>query len=268
KAPMDVTWLAHLYLSDHTKDDLMMALTSPLGHTPWGVVDLWKRYGTHSSNQEGMLRIFRESLHERPGDLRDLRVHLDCVGVAEAEILGVPSDPELVENELVCFQYQRQPRGVLGQTPVKWLVSSLYGSWRDQLSGDLRDYLENVDNRQIAYDLSVCQRIPSVEHKVSLCQDLAATAIDDTRIVGAAKWAVTDPHPWVRRESLKLFSGSRNIAERAIGVTTDRSLYPGFIDLLLEAHCNKADVQPQTHGLTKGERSAVEWATAVDTNMV
>ena len=263
RAPMDVTWLAHLYLADHSKNGLVHALASPLGQTSWGVIDLWKRYGAPGEDKEGALRIIRDSLQDRPDVLRDLRVHLDCLGATEAEMLGVPPDPELAGNDLVKFQYSRQPRGVLPQTPVKWLVSSLYGSWRDQLSGELSDYLENTDGKQILDDIKVCRRMPSVEHRVSLCQDLAASTIDDSRIIDAVEWALSDPHPWVRRESLKLFPG-RAAAALAVGVAAERNLYPGYFDLLLESHRNNADIRPYLRGLTIGDRSAVEWATAVE----
>ena len=260
---MDAIWLANLYLSDHSGAHLVDALASPLGRTEWGVVDLWKRYGPRCTDEGELARIFRTALAGRPEILSALRVHLDCTGSVAGELLGTDPIPEVTGNELVRFQYQRKPRGIiLAPTAVKWLASSLYGSWRDQLEGGLREYLDNTEEAQVVRDLGVCRRIPSVEHRVSICQDLAAAAVDVVAIIDAARWTVTDPHPWVRRESLRLFPRDRAAAEKALGVSTDRSLFPGCFDLFLEGHRNGADVAQWLPTMTRAERESLTWATA------
>jgi hypothetical protein len=263
---MDVTWLANLYLADYSIDSLPAAVASPLGKTAWGVVDLWKRYAPHYDDPAELASMFAEAARGRPDLLQDLRIHLDCTGSAVGSVLGVASTPDVIDNELVRFQYAREPRGVLAQTPVKWLVSSLYGSWRDQLTGDLREYLDNTEKQQVVLDLNICRRIPSVEHRVSVCLDLAEDAAGEPEILGAARWAVTDPHPWVRREGLKLFPGDRQLAESAISVVTDKALFPGYVDLALEAHRNGAGMEALLRTMTKADRESVLWATSVETS--
>jgi hypothetical protein len=261
---MDAIWLANLYLSDSSGDNLTLGLTSSLGMAAWGIVDLWKRYERHYDDPEWLARVFADSTADRPELLQDLRTHLECTGSPVGGMLGVEPAKDVVANELVLFQYQREPRGILAQTPVKWLVSSLYGSWRDQLSGDLREYLDNTEDQQIIRDVSICSRIPSVEHRVSICQELAASSEIEPEILDAARWAVTDPHPWVRRESLRLFPGNRETAECALDVATDRTLFPGYLDLIIEAHRNGADTGKSIKSMTKAERDSVSWATSVE----
>jgi hypothetical protein len=124
--------------------------------------------------------------------------------------------------------------------------------------------LENADNKQIIRDVQICRQIPSVEHRVSLCQDLAIYAASEPEIVRAANWAVSDPHPWVRRESLKLFPRDRTIAASALNVRTDWTLFPGQLDLVLEAYRNGADTAEYLHGMTRAEQESIVWAMSVE----
>jgi len=261
---MDAVWLANLYLADYSSEYLSDALSSALGRSSWGLVDLWKRFSNEYDDPERLARLFRDSKLDNPNILRDLRTHLECAGNDAGASLGVEPDRRVVTNELVRFQYARKPRGVIAQSAVKWLVSSLYGGWRDVLTGDLREYLDNTEVSQIISDVEVCRSIPSVEHRVSICQDLALLAADEPTVRHAAIWAVTDPHPWVRRESLRLFPGDRQIAERALDVTTDRGIFPGYLDLILEAYRHGADVEGHIQTPTKVERSAINWAISVE----
>jgi hypothetical protein len=262
---MDAVWLANLYLADHSGDAVGTSLTSPLAATGWGVVDIWKRYEEQFSDREQLAAIFAAALSDRPPLLSELRTHLECVGSSVGPELGVEPDQEVVGNELVRFQYARKPRGVLAPSPVKWLVSSLYGSWRDQLAGDLHEYLDNTDGAQIVSDLRVCSRIPSVEHRVNICRELVSYSAEMPELLAGARWAVTDPHPWVRTESLRLFAGDPGAAAEALEVETDRALYPGYFDLLLESYRQGAEVTTRMKAMTKAERAAINWAMSVET---
>lgn len=263
---MDAVWLANLYLADHSGDTLQLALASPLGATGWGVVDVWKRYEAQFDDQEQLARSFAAALSDRLPLLIELRTHLECVRSPVGEELGVEPDHDVVSNELVRFQYGRKPRGVLAPSPVKWLVSSIYGSWRDQLTGDLHEYLDNTDSAQILRDLRVCSRIPSVEHRVNICRELLSYSAEMPELMDGAGWTVTDPHPWVRTESLKLFSSDPVSVVEALEVETDRVLYPGYFDLLLESYRQRADVTARIQAMTKAERAALNWAMSVETS--
>ena len=265
-AQVDAVWLAHLYLSDVGVDVLERAIHSRLARTSWGVVDIASRQVRSAEDVLTVLPVFREYLREDE-ILRALGTHLRCLGLPfSADGWQLPYDPDVSDSPLVRYLYASGRRGRIVDSGTKWLLSYMYGSWRDQLQENVTVWLENHSDEQCRIQLQVCARVPSVEVRMAVFQDLRHAGAVFARYQESVAWGLEDPHPWVRREALVAFRRDSKMTSKALEVPLNSALYPGCLDFWLAAHTVGASPAGGWVGLdlTNSEKRAMDWAVGVE----
>lgn len=228
--PMDLAWLLALYLADREIDPEPI-LNLKLMKSPWGAMEVWKRY-FNNCNKNKKLEIFKNNTEEEVYkqlciELYFRKILPDCEELPEDIKKDIPSIMEL---------YGCKTRGRIGASENnKWIFSVLYGNWRDQV--DLYHVFDTMwkstrDKRKL---LSNLQYIPSVEIKMAILDYLSRTVKGSKQInVSDLEWALKDQHPWVIRSALPLFQGEKEIVEKNIKRDIDMKIYPGIFDLAIE----------------------------------
>lgn len=257
---MDLTWLAHLYLADAGAIGLDEALGTKLIETGWGIVDIATRWLRADTDHE---RTISRIIDRCPSEEIRLSLgsHCRCVNVMNTSVSQLPYDREVVEAPLVRFLYGSKKRGRTSAPRLKWMLSSLYGTWRDQLQSDVGEWLTNHSIEDGKLQLHLCARVPAVEVRMSVFQFLAnQSQIKDT-YRESLLWGITDPHPWVRRVAVSALRTERDAVNAARDLF-DMSLYPGVLDLHLEAfRLGLGCAQTlEAQSLTAVERGAISWA--------
>lgn len=224
---VDLVWLAHLYLSDSRPDRAFeLALTSPLMRSPWGIVDLYRRH----ANRPGVVEEIRDGADSDERLLGPLRTHLRLLGRDDGALQSVTFDDEVVESEIAQRLYAIPPRGRIRHPQSEWLYSYLYGAWRDEVGPLTFESLDRQRKRDAEEAVAVLGRLPAVEIRMAIGH-FAANSGDHSQVVDLIRsWALTDVHPWVRRESL---TTDTHACAEAFFEEIDRSAYPGALDLAL-----------------------------------
>lgn len=228
--PMDVVWLANLYLSDNKKDNLGKSILSNLSKTEWGILDIWRRY----SGEHGEIDTYRtiESIIEDKKLLRSLLTELKIRKIIE------PKDEyyeEIAQSSLVDVLYQHENRGPINNQQKKWLYSMVYGNWRDQVSINLKAYLNNTLEDKIKEELTYAKHLPRVEMKMGLFDYMKLNQEDFIKYRKELLWGLKDPHPWVRRVAISTYAKVSEDIEIAFKDSINRIYYPGVFDLIIEA---------------------------------
>ncbi|MCB5903805.1 caspase family protein [Bacillus cereus] len=254
-AQMDAIWLANLYLSDSEYLDIDCALSSSLSKTAWGVLDIWIRYSERMDNN-----ILLEKIKSTVDNvlLEPLFIHMYFEsGHIEDEGLLEP----IRESKLISFLYALKKRGGTKSAKQKWLFSSLYGSWRDQLDLKLREFFHYSTEEEIRTNLELASKLPLVEMKMAIFQYI--TIYPDPEYHPLLKWGLSDPHPWVKRTAIRALQEQSTLLGEAFQEATNGQLYPGKLDFILEAislgiDCNDYIVK---HALIRSETESIKWAT-------
>jgi hypothetical protein len=232
-APMDLVWLAHLYLSDHGPQELGASLASPLPETEWGAIEIWHRFcsAEDSEAHARALLIVDEVNRRSDGDqgLRALATHAALEGHPIAALRGL-EDTDLVGNPLAMHLHALRPRGGVQQPAGKWLTSTLYGNWRDQVTADVQRWLRDYPEEDARSLLEAMSRLPSVSLRRAIIEDFVGRG-DPRGIANDLGWGLVDPHPWVRRAALELFGPSAFATVFADRI--DRRRFPGMSDLVV-----------------------------------
>jgi Raptor N-terminal CASPase like domain len=257
---MDLTWLAHLYLADARAIGVDEALDTKLTKTGWGIADIATRWLGTDADQERTIGKIIERCSENEVK-QALGTHCRCLNLMNQSVAELPYDREITESALVRFLYASKKRGRTLAPRLKWMLSSLYGTWRDQLQSDVAEWLMNRPVQDGISQLSLCARVPSVEVRMSVFQFLTNRLdLRDTYREGLL-WGIKDSHPWVRRVAISTLR-TESDAHNALRDTFDMSLYPGVLDLHLEAFrlglSNPESLNAQS--LTAVENGSISWA--------
>lgn len=254
---VDAIWLANLYLSDSKYPDIDFALSSSLSNTPWGVLDIWIRY---SEKMEKSILLEKIKSKVDVSLLKPLFLHMYFED-------GSIEDEELLEqakkSKLIPFLYELKKRGETKSAKQKWLFSSLYGSWRDQLDLKLRDFFYHNHDEDIRTDLELAAELPLVEMRMAIFQYMTIYTDLLEEYYPLLKWGLNDPHPWVRRTAIRALRENRTLLKEAFQEEINGQLYPGKLDFILEAislgiNC---DDYISKHRLNRSEVDSIEWAT-------
>jgi hypothetical protein len=229
----DLKWLAHLYVADvDPPAALAAALKSTLVSTGWGLVDVFRRHASsYASDLSVLLRKLRDAADDDPTRLRYLKDHIRLAGIPDHGLEGVPSCEELVHSGPARLLYSRRARGTLRLPRAKWLMSILYGSWRDQVEANALSVLDQVPDSRRAEEARILAELPPVELRMVLAHEASAAPEMTEDIAAVFHWSAQDPHPWVRRKSLS--SEGPDGSNLAFADTIDRVLYPGVLDLVI-----------------------------------
>ncbi|ACK88665.1 caspase domain-containing protein [Bacillus cereus] len=266
---IDAIWLANLYLSDNENRDIDYALSSSLSKTPWGVLDIWVRYSEkmdksilletiksrvdHSLLEPLFLhRYFESDYKEQEGLLEQARLLEQQGLLAQAR-----------NSKLIPILYELKKRGETKSAKQKWLFSSLYGSWRDQLDLKLHEFFYHKRDEEIRADLEITSKLPLVEMRMAIFQYMTIYPETVEEYSHLLKWGLIDPHPWVRRTAIRALKGQTDLLKEAFQEEINGQLYPGKLDFILEAislgvNCEEYIIR---HKLSKSETASIEWAT-------
>lgn len=269
ETPIDAVWLAHLYLSEVDGAALELALNSRLTGTPWGMVDVASRHIRGAQDVQKVLTIVRE--YQKDEELLcALGTDLRCRGLpSSVNAWQLPYDPAVTTSPLVGYLYSGDRRGAITDPSAKWLLSFMYGSWRDQLQERVVAWLTNHPVEQCKAQLELCGRAPAVEVRMAVFQDLGNSAELFGQFKEHVAWGLRDPHPWVRREALLAFRADTERASRAANGLLVSTRYPGRLDLILTAQAVGAFPVDRWAAvdLTGSEKRAMNWAVAVEKYM-
>ena len=246
---IDSIWLANLYLLDNNFDDLDTILSSKLIHTSWGILEIFRRYSIFSDDDKLVELVTKlNQLIKDKELLSPLHNYIWLDGkyynLLKRNISKEILLNELKESELDNQLFHSEKRGNIEDVGIKWLYSFLYGSWRDQLILNLRDFLECSPESKIMQEFRMIKKNPTVEFRMYIFQYISQNieVFDNyENVLEGIEWGLSDPHPWVRRVSLNLFRNNP-IIETAFENTIDSNLYPGLFDLILEGKSVNIDV--------------------------
>lgn len=216
---IDAVWLAALYTSDNKLTSAETFLTTSLSSTPWGMIELCK-----------IFKLF------------------DCGIEAYSWLKENRFYPELFDEErrikeksltsLASYVYYGQARGRLPEnTQTKFLLSALYGNWRDQITINLTSYLNCHSSRQIMDELEQFSRIQNAERKMALFAYFQNQRSEDySQFFRSLSWGLQDPHPWVRRTAIEFYQevqpDYQDIKNNYFSAQFEYE-YPGLLDYYL-----------------------------------
>lgn len=234
--PMDIVWLSALYISDWNKEEFKNEIFhTNMIRTTWGVIEIWKHF-YNAGEVNRALAIFKERIQER--EYKQLCLYLYLKG----ENISIDKDsyPPLIwkyENQIKDL-YSSQHRGRTGVNTNKWIWSILKGNWRDQvnLNSELSHFMEVNGEQRNREFLQALKYTPCVEIKMGVMDYFSSG--QGREFHGLYKddlvWGLEEQHPWVVRSALPIYRRQNQIVQKHIESETDRLLYPGVFDLLIE----------------------------------
>jgi len=290
--PMDVKWLAFLYISDATMmprpEDIARWITG-LGDDSWALTEIWLRAVLPTCTEEGamveaahQLMVAAESDGTR-SNLGNLFVLTWPDGSKGLEEALEYADPLLTDDSAIKSITCLPQRGKVGFVGIeKWLLSRLQGVWRGQLVSSIGGILRSLTDDRARKVIGLCGRLPLVEARMAAYQSMSTDRRLSATLQSNLSWGFSDSHPWVRRSAVRWLSGAKlgsGVAEeylvRAVKTMEDSRRLPGRLDLLFEAlrvaHFLRI---PEDHmliacseclgELTAEERDALQWALDVE----
>lgn len=212
---MDLTWLANLYYHDSAYRDINISLKSKLAQTTWGLLEIYSSY----LKEEDAYKIISESIENK-------------------ELLKKIDDQIFLENNIINGSLIEEinaakKRGKINRQENKWLISNLFGYWRNYADLDLKDYLENNLEDKIKKELSEAKDLPKYEMRMSIFQYFCVDIENGKKYCEHLLWGIQDEHPWVKREAIEFFKDHKEIIKNKkieFDIDIDMSLYPGAID--------------------------------------
>lgn len=215
---VDAVWLAALYASDNDGTDWEIFLDTTLALTPWGMIELCKAYKLLDENLENYDCLKNHCFFE------------DLVKEQERQA-------KKASSKLEQCVYGEKTRGRLPEnTQAKFLLSALYGNWRDQIVLKLRPYIECNDQDVVMSELRDFGAVKNAERKMAVLTYFNREPEDGERFSTALEWGLDDAHPWVRRTAAVFFQMFDSYKEplknsyRSACFTED---YPGLLDFYL-----------------------------------
>ena len=213
---IDAVWLANMYAADNPEYQPTVFLNSLLNNSPWGAIELYK--GWHSKEAKSIW-----SNHE--------------FSLQVAQEYRLTHDLETSANELWKSIYKQPKRGRFPEnTKAKFLLSALFGNWRDQISTDFNMYFETHYDEEIADQLQTLCDIPSVERKMALFHYLKENEEHGKTFANSVVWGLTDSHPWVKRTAAEFFlhlSSFGDLLKNSYMEMQNDDRYPGILDFYL-----------------------------------
>lgn len=254
--PMDVVWLANLYLTDSNNISIEESLSSRLGNTSWGIMDIWKRYIKKIPYAQ-----LWEIISNKITDVELLTPLTTDLTITKQLIESNKKYIPLAETKLVKYLYKQSKRGRTKSVHEKWLISLLYGGWRDQITLDLCDYFNNNVSDIINRELELAKDLPRVEMRMAIFQMMNDNEEIFKEYYESLKWGLTDAHPWVRREAIKVYGSCfSEYIKFAFEDIIDRTIYPGMFDMVIEAERLGYSISEyiEKYELTKNEIKAIK----------
>jgi hypothetical protein len=237
---VDAVWLASLHLADAGVDASSRVIESCLSQTSWGTIDILSRWALH---QKGEGVIAAKLISKVPAAIAmAASTHCRLLGYSPACLQDVPFDAEIVASPLAQLLYRSTRRGRTTAMDLRSLLSAIYGNWRDQVQGGVREWIQSQTKEVAQHELAKCSRLPAVEARMAIFQDLAHDSSFVERFTSCLLWGFSDPHPWIRREALHTLHKVPHCMEGSVANFVDIVAYPGVLDFYLE--CAQQGMDP------------------------
>jgi hypothetical protein len=251
---MNLVWLAHLYLSDSEFSDINVALNSNLSQTKWSIYDIYSRYRKKSND---ILKILDAEI--KSNELL-ANVHIE-EKIIDLSLQNLPLD-KLYKSKLYRFiEEYSYYRGRIEKKEQgkKWLLSVLYGSWRDQQKIDLKDYLNNTKADIIIKELELVSFFPAIETRMAVLSYFLIDKENFNKYKDSLIWGIKEEHPWIRVLAVRLFNDVEQLKVDCLSVYVDSTLYPGILDLILTANelSIDTDLMVNNYNFTENEMKAL-----------
>ncbi len=214
---IDAVWLAALYAADSAETDWTIFLNTSLALSAWGMIEICKMYRLFDNGLETYLCLRNHPFYE---ELVAERCRQEKNGKTKLE---------------ECV-YSAATRGRLPEnTQTKFLLSALYGNWRDQISLNLKPYLEQYGRKRVMEELEHFCCVKNAERKMALFSYFNKEK-EYLYFSDSLKWGLNDEHPWVRRTAIEFYrelSLHSDYIDELYFTTHFDNKYPGILDFYL-----------------------------------
>ncbi|MEP6756676.1 MAG: caspase family protein [Chthonomonadales bacterium] len=260
KAQIDAVWLASLYLADARLDARASVRQSALLSTSWGAIDFLVRWILGCSDENTAAADLIPSVSASTA--KDIATHCRLLGRGTPWVEQVAFDEVVVDSRLARFLYRSGHRGRSASPELRSVLSGIYGNWRDQIQGDVRVWVRDQTKRDAEKELLAVSKLPAVEARMKIFSDFALEGDSVQEFESSLLWGLSDPHPWVRREALRMFKKRTDFAIKVRVDLPDAMIYPGVVDLDLECLQNGLNLQEVvgTRDISSTVRSSLRWA--------
>lgn len=215
---VDAVWLAALYTSDNENADWKVFLDTTLALTPWGMIEICKSHKLLKDNLDNHNCLRKHSFYR-------------------ALIVEQKRQAKEGNTKLEKYVYGGETRGRLPvNTQSKFLLSALYGNWRDQIFCNLKPYIESYSDEQITAELKAFCCVDNAERKMSVFTYFKREYEEAVQYVDALQWGLNDIHPWVRRTAMEFYEelGTNDTLLKNSLLSLQLSKgYPGYLDFYL-----------------------------------
>lgn len=228
---VDAVWLANLYIAESHRYNYLIFLNSSLSKTVWGIQEIYKSAARNNIS----IDTFHKSLNRL--------IHNSSCSYQKKAILSWQNTiikPETEKPVLYEIIARQEYRGRLPKnSPAKFILSTLYGNWRESKSLNLKQYFESQNDEVIKRELSEAASFKEVEFRMAIFHYLVGDSVYVKRYFDYLKWGLSDLHPWVRRTAIQAFkAGSIEQEKTNYSILNYFENNPieqiGEIDLLLE----------------------------------
>jgi hypothetical protein len=221
---IDAIWLANLYMSENKSYEFDLFENTDLIKTEWGHIELYKTVSHFIEPSQSAITEMEKILDKNI---------INNIIKYEKYKNTLPKD-----NLLFSIMNKNKQRGIIS-IKAKYLLSMLYGVWRDQVNFDLHNYFKTTEESQIHFELNEASTIPCVEHRMALYEFFKNYTEYIITYKKSLLWGLNDKHPWVRRSAIVAFRAidheASAIFDSIIGLDYSDSSYPGLLDVLLQS---------------------------------
>lgn len=267
--PMDLVWLASLYISDRNKDSFKDDIfKTNLTETTWGVIEIWKLFYEKDELDTALAKFKNQVKNE---EYMQLCLYLYLKGY-QISIDKDQYNPMIWEyEEQIKDLYNSQKRGRTSGKVNKWIWSIMNGNWRDQvnLQENLRNYMRVNTKQKNKEFLQALRYTPCVEIKMGIFDYFSSDLGKDScnKYKTELVWGIEEQHPWVIRTAVAIFRGNNELVQRFIKIRddSDKCIYPGGYDLKIELKRQKLEnIEYNIIKFSEVELSALEVAMATE----
>ena len=216
---VDAVWLANLYASDNPQYDPEAFKDTALRNTAWGTVEVFKTHLQHNQSLD-------ITEWEKARFYNDVKLEHALLKFQTGEV------PEIIRKIYMTPMRGRFPQN----TKAKFLLSALYGNWRNQISPELQSYFDTHSTEEIQSELGEACSIPSAERRMALFAYFKDNPSRWEKFGKCLLWGLNDNHPWVRRSAAEFFQCIPEYKDELYRCYMDMRQdinYPGILDFYL-----------------------------------
>lgn len=239
---IDAVWLANLYAADNPEYDYHLFFNTSLMENCWGIQEVYKTAKDHDCSYE----MFKSELEKAK--------------IPYHEWSRIFHNPQ-IDNTLELYRIldQKNERGRLpANSKAKFILSSLYGSWRGYKLVNFKQYFKNNLEENIKRELLLAENIRQIEYRMALFEYFITESKLLIQYSNELKWGLQDSHPWVRRTAIQAFKAAsiflKECNESIIKYVQDKNRNIGELDLYIQYNSEIDEVNMLIQALHKSKK--------------